>query len=245
MDSFDKEPNVQPFFYLDTIKNELKSAEAGRPIFDEVEMVEVRIAGDRNFVPRFPAHSMYVRQGDEIVTYAMRWPDQYAAFKSDEVQTASGTPLEELTFLTAARRSELKALKIYTAESLAALEGPNLKVLAGEGYKLKEQAQAYLNKANSFSSVSKLATENAELRDRLAALETQLGHGTPVVGQVVVYEAVDPYKGLPDADPYEGLSDDDLKEKIANLTGTRPRGNPSRATLTRMLDDIQQTNIAA
>ena len=228
MKTFDESPLVVPFFYTATVQNEAKSKLAGRPIFDEVEMVEIRIAGDRNFNPHFPAHEMHVRQGDEEVTYAMRWPDEYARFKNEETQVASGTPLEELTFLSAARRSELKALKIYTAEALAGLEGPNLKVLAGEGYKLKEQAQAYLDRANSFSGVSAIAAENAALRERLAALEARSPAPEPVVS----------------TDPYEGLTDDELKDRIENLVGTRPKGNPNRATLTRMLDDIQAQEAA-
>jgi len=228
MKTFDESPLVVPFFYTATVQNEAKSKLAGRPIFDEVEMVEIRIAGDRNFNPHFPAHEMHVRQGDEEITYAMRWPDEYARFKNEETQVASGTPLEELTFLSAARRSELKALKIYTAEALAGLEGPNLKVLAGEGYKLKEQAQAYLDRANSFSGVSAIAAENAALRERLAALEARSPAPEPVVS----------------TDPYEGLTDDELKDRIENLVGTRPKGNPNRATLTRMLDDTQAQEAA-
>lgn len=230
MDTVDKAPQVVPFFYMATVENPTKSQEAGRPIFDEVEMVEYRLAGDRYFSPHFPAHSMHVRENGEEVTHAMRWPSEYQRFKNNEVQVASGTPLEELSFLSAARRSELKALKIYTAEALASLEGPNLKVLAGEGYKLKEQAQAYLDKANGFAGVAALASENAELRERLAVLEKALGNSAESV-QAQVADA---------ADPYEGLSDDELKDKLQNLTGTRPRGNPNRQTLTRMLDELQQ-----
>lgn len=235
MDTFDKGPLVVPFFYTTTIENPEASKKAGRPIFDELEMVEVRIAGERNHQPHFPAHSMWIRENDEEITYAMRWGEEYRQFKETGKQTAHGTPLDELTFLTAARRSELKALKIYTAEALAALDGPQLKVLAGEGYKLKEQAQAYLDKANSFSSVTALAAENAELRERLASLERPLGN---------IVEPVLSADDETSPDPYEGLEDADLKDKIENLTGVRPRGNPNRQSLIRTLDDIQSQEAA-
>lgn len=228
MAGFTKETQVVPFFYNAAIENPTKTKLAGRPIFDDLEMVEVRLAGDRNFNPHFPAHSMWERQDGEEITYAMRWPDQYAQFKNENVQVASGTPLEELTFLSAARRSELKALKIYTAEALAGLEGHNLKVLAGEGYKLKEQAQAYLDQANSFSNVGSLAAQNAELAQRIAFLESQL-------------TSVQTGPSTDDSDPYQGLDDAELKDKIENLTGARPRGNPSRATLVGMLNQINNT----
>lgn len=229
----DNQPLVVPFFYTTTVENPIKTKEAGRPIFDEIEMVEVRLAGERNFNPHFPAHSMWVREGGEEITYAMRWADEYQRFKADpNHQTASGTPLEELTFLTAARRSELKALKIYTVEALAALEGPNLKVLAGEGYKLKEQAQAYLEKSRYHAGSSAVAEENAQLRAQLDEVMRQIAE--------MKGAAASPAYSAVSNDPYEGLSDEDLKEKIANLNeGRRPKGNPSRATLVGMLNELQ------
>lgn len=232
MASFTKETQVVPFFYVGTFENPTKSKEAGRPIFDEMEMVEVRLAGERNFNPHFPAHSMWVRENGEEITYAMRWSDEYSQFKSVGTQTAAGTPLEELVFLSAARRSELKALKIYTAEALTGLEGHNLKVLAGEGYKLKEQAQAYLDKAAAFAPDTSYAAENAELKARMALLEQQLA-------------SIQMGPTVEDNDPYQGLSDDELKEKISNLTGARPRGNPSRPTLIGMLNELNSQPEAA
>jgi hypothetical protein len=42
---------------------------------------------------------------------------------------------------------------------------------------------------------------------------------------------------LPDG--YEGMSDDELKAAIAEKVGARPRGNPSRETLVRMLTEAR------
>lgn len=237
METYDKSPLVVPFFYTATVENPQKSKEAGRPIFDEVEMVEVRLAGERNYNPHFPAHEMHVRENGEEITHAMRWPDEYARFKNEGRQVASGTPLEELTFLSAARRSELKALKIYTAEALALLDGPQLKVLAGEGYKLKEQAQAYLDKARFSSGVTAVAEENAVLKAKLDEMSRQI--------QALTQQGAVETAPVVSDDPYEGLTDDDLKEKLFNLTGARPRGNPARRTLIGMLNDLENDSQAA
>src|SRR5690606_35928286 len=102
------------------------SKAAGRPIFKDMEVVEVRFAGDRNYAPVFPAHSMWKRVDGEEITYARRWPDAYERFKAGQAQVAHGTPLSELPFLTEARRAELRALKVYTAEALASIDGKNL-----------------------------------------------------------------------------------------------------------------------
>lgn len=227
----DDDPQVVPFFYIATIENKAKSKLAGRPIFDEEQRVQVRLAGDRNTETHFPAHAMWTMDGEEVITYAMRWPDQYAAFRNETTQTASGTPLEELTFLSAARRSELKALKIYTAEALASLDGPNLKVLAGEGYQFKQQAQAYLDRAKNMAVDSGNAAENAELRARIALMETQMA--AMQMGPVVE-----------DSDPYMGLTDAELKDKIENLSGQRPRGNPSRTTLVSILNELNSDDVS-
>ena len=44
-------------------------------------------------------------------------------------------------------------------------------------------------------------------------------------------------KTVAGADPYEGMSDDDLKAAIKDKSGQGVRGNPSRATLIRMMGD--------
>lgn len=229
METLEKSPLLTPFFYVATVENTIKSKEAGRPIFDEVEMVEIRMAADRNYNPHFPAHEMHVREMGEEITHAMRWPEAYQRFKNQETQVASGTPLEELTFLTAARRSELKALKIYTAEALAALDGPNLKVLAGEGYRLKEQAQAYLDKAHGFAGTSSLVAENSQLREALKALQERMDRIDSV-----------PDPAAQDAEP----TNEELREEIKALTGKYPAGQPGRDFLIRSLNELKNAQAA-
>ena len=76
------------------------------------------------------------------MTYAQAYhPRHYEAFKTGEAAKGEGTPIEELPFLTAARRAELKALHIHTAEALSQLEklarhSPNLGMF---GRELKEK----------------------------------------------------------------------------------------------------------
>src|SRR5688572_20573400 len=109
---------VVPRFYIHTQENKAKSKEQGRPIFEDMEAVEVRFAGNRQTVSVFPAHAQCGQQQDEDgnfrpMTYAERWPEQYKRFKAKQAQIAEGTPVDELPFLTQAKRSELKALSIY------------------------------------------------------------------------------------------------------------------------------------
>ncbi|UNZ49309.1 hypothetical protein [Agrobacterium tumefaciens] len=109
------------------------------------------------------------------ITYAQKYNEQYKKFKAGAAQAASGTPVEELPFLTQGKRLELKALNIYTAEALAALDGNNLKLLGMGGRDLKTQAQRYLDNASKSLDLSSVLSENEDLKRRLAELEGKTG----------------------------------------------------------------------
>lgn len=213
----DNEALLVPFFKNVPVPDPAASTAAGRPIFKDMELVEVRIAGDRNYAPSFPAHDFSTRVDGEEVTYAQRWPDAYARFVAGKEQVAVGTPLSELPFLTEAKRAELRGLKVYTAEALAALDGKNLTALGTQGREMKNQATAYLSKAGGSAELMAMASEVEALRAELAAA-----------------------RNTPD-DPPPDTEKEALKAAIADLTGARPRGNPSAETLREMLADLKAT----
>lgn len=207
---------IVPFFKTVAKEDKAASKKAGRPIFKDEEVVEVRIAGDRNFAPVFPAHSMWKRVDGEEITYAERFRDAYAQFKEGAEQIASGTPLSELPFLSVAKRAELRALKIYTAEALASLDGKNLTNLGGKGRELKNSAIAYLERASGAADTAAMSAEIASLREQIAAMAAPTA------------ETQD-----------EDAEKEALKEQIAAATGSRPRGNPSVETLREMAANLE------
>jgi hypothetical protein len=216
---------VVPVFKIHTTKNDAKSREAGRPIYDDMEVVEVRFAGDRNKISVFPALAECGEVQDEDgntrkITYAERWSDQYKRFKAKSQQIAEGTPVDELPFLTQAKRAELKALSIYTAEALAALDGQPLKNLGQGGRDLKNQAQAYLDNASGSANVVKMAAELEELRRTVAELRA---------------EKITP--NFEDSQ-FAAWTSDQLKDWIEEKISERPKGNPSHATLVKRADEI-------
>lgn len=207
---------VVPFFKTVTQEDVAASKAEGRPIFKEMEVVEIRIAGDRNYAPVFPAHDIWVSDHGEPMTYAERFKDAYARFAEGREQVADGTPLSELPFLTEAKRATLRALKIYTAEALAGLNDNKIKSLGGDGHELKAQADAYLKAAKGGAQANAMAAEIETLRAQVAELS-----------------------GKGDA-PEDGEKEA-LKAQIADLTGSRPRGNPSVETLREMLSDLKES----
>src|SRR5262245_6637514 len=144
---------ITPVFKMMAFKDEAASKKAGRPIYSDWEMCELRIAGSKDFpcVPSLSfSHWIVDEESGEqrAITYAERFAKQYQQFKAREHQTKLGTPLDYLPFLTEGKRAELKALSIYTAEALAELEGQPLKNLGLGGRELKNKAQDYLASAS-------------------------------------------------------------------------------------------------
>lgn len=162
---------VYAFFRSHSTANEAKSKKAGRPIFDDVEVCEIRLAGNKLTVGVFPAHETCDWHTDpktgyrERQTYAQKYNEQYMAFKKGAAQIASGTPLEELTFLSQGKRLELKALNVHTAEALASLDGGPLKMLGMNGRELKDQAQIYLDNAAKTVTLESLSDEIKRLKE--------------------------------------------------------------------------------
>lgn len=209
-----QDDSVTAFFKAEAVPDERASKAAGRPIHRDEIHCEVRIPGDRYYQPVAPAHAMWIRIGGVEVTYAMRFARQYNRFIEDLEQIAEGTPLSELTFLTEAKRQDLRGLKIYTAESLAALEGSHLKSLGAMGHDLKAKAKAYLETASGAGRAAEMAARIRELEAQVSLIKGGAGD---------------------EADETETL-----KARFAELTGSRPKGNPSIDSLRRMVAEAEQ-----
>lgn len=229
-------------FFNHPVQNLQKTKEAGCPKFDDVEVCEIRFSGNREKVGHFPAHEVFRTDMDPSTgavteyTYAIKYSDQYKAFKMGDTQTISGTPTSELPFLTAAKRLELKALNIHTAEALAAVDGNNLKMLGMGGRELKVQAQKYLDNAAGSVDLVKMAAQIAALEARNKQLEARAS--TAVTGETE--GADEPLAGPedPNQSPFYAMGSDDIKNWIQEATQSRPKGNPSHATLVAQADAI-------
>lgn len=229
-------------FYIEAVENPAETRKAGRPIYEDREMINIKFVGDNKRELSAPAHEKFKRDPgtNEWVTYAQYYHRHYDAFKTGEAVKGSGTPLSELPFLTEAKRAELKALNVHTAEALAQLDGANLQRLGIYGRSLKNQAEAYIAAAEKTAPYSKLAEENAALTARLAALEAQIAGGAKAA-QVVQ----SPTTGTEEtASVFEPWPDADLRTFIKERTGAAPKGQPSHATLVRMAEEANAKEAA-
>lgn len=233
----DPDATAVAIFKLFAKHNPLKSTAEGRPVFDDVEVCEIRFPGSRN-IYIFPANAqshladdVYTGQ-QRAVTYAERFRRQYEQFKAHEVQTKSGTPLEYVPFLTEARRAELKAQNIYTVEALAAVEGFELKSLGYQGRDLKNKAAEYIAERKNAAPDLQLQAELEALRARNQVLEDDVA--------LLKARRIDEESTAKKIEnQLVRLTNEQLKAMIEDATKEPLQGVVPRPTLLRMATDIQ------
>ena len=216
------------------LKNELKSAEVGRPIYDDVEVIEIRKPGSRDFTPH-PATELcgvWLIDPDtgeqRQITYAERFAQQYRQFKAMQQQTKSGTPLDHAPFLTEGKRAELRAQNIYTVEQLAAIDGQELKNLGPGGREQKNRATEFISESKSGAPSTQLVAELEAMRARMAVLE----------------EDNEALKKTGGEGPFRDMTEEQIREYIATNTGHAPTGTLNRKTLVRMAMDARPSKAA-
>jgi len=229
----DERPHLHVEFYNSTELNKSATAKAGRPVYDDVELVRIRFAGDKHNVLVAPAN-----QGGSVrdpvtnrrLTYKEQFPEHYKAFKASSVFHGSGTPLEEMKILTAAKCRELKDSNIFTVEALAEMDGSFLQKLGMGARELKNQAIAYLESATGNADVMRLAGENAELKERLERLEAMLSGKQ---------ENVEPVQEAPATDsPFSDWDDETIVLWIEEQGGEKPHHKCSHETLVKKADEL-------
>lgn len=208
---------ARPRFYMDAVQNKALSEKEGRPIFEDKEMVEVRMPGDRLF--------SFVSVIEE--QHKQRWPEHYAAFKRGEQMATVGTPIEHWAHpsLTRSRIAELKALHILSVEDLGNVGDNLLDKLGMGGRELRDGARAWLSTAKGGAENAKMSAEIARLTEMVNSL---------MAGKAAAPEVVPKEKTL------EDCTDAELKEYIKRETGEGVRGNPSRETLLKRAAEVAE-----
>lgn len=231
----DPDDNLVVVFKYMAMENPEKTLEKGRPIFDDLEVCEVRAPGSRD-VKVFPA-TAFSRWLDDPYTgqqrkqsYAERFSHQYRQFKASAAQTKTGTPLDYAPFLSDGRRAELSAQNVYTVEQLAAIEGAELKNLGPGGREFKNQAMAYIEESKSAAPNKQMAAELEALKARNALLEEDM----------IAFKNAN----VSDEGEFEPMSIEELRAYITTNTGRGPVGQPSRKNLVQMAKNCRPEKAA-
>jgi len=237
MPARDPDASVVALFRHHAIKNDAKTAAEGRPIYDDMEVCEIRFSGSRA-VSVFPAtaFSHWVNNpqtGEQTPqSYAERFQRQYIQFKSETQQTKAGTPLDYVPFVTVARRAELKALNIYTVEALATLDGQELKNLGHNGRDLKNKAEEYLAEAKNRAPDTATQAELEALRARNAVLEED--------AKMLIARGLAETPSDKADTQFDDMTTDQIRDYITTNSGHAPHGTINRKTLVRMASDLKQ-----
>jgi hypothetical protein len=159
---YEDDKRLLVMFFREAVKNEVKSAEAGRPIFDEVDMIRVITPGSRDvLVTKANQH------------YKDRFPKHWDLYQRKQEQIGDGTPLDQVPFLTVGQIAELKALNVMTLEQLAGLADNVAHRFMGFN-DMKRKAQQYLEAAKSAAPITKLNEELAKRDAEIEALKQQM-----------------------------------------------------------------------
>lgn len=214
---------VTPIFRWMDIENIPKSEEAGHLVKENIEVVQVRFAGSNNYSPIFPANSFWKREGNQVITYAERWADQYRQFKEGNPQEANGTPLEMLRpfGITPEELSLCRTMKVYSIEALNALEGTNLKNIGMSANKLKQIAKQYLDNRSGGSQAN---ARIADLERQLAELKAK---STSVPEHEPTIEEMNEVR-------LNGMTEEELRTYIEDRTGTKPDGRLKHESLVNL-----------
>lgn len=139
--------------------SKFKSDEAGMPVYDDVEMVEVFQPGEKESVKQL-ATDFHKR----------RFSKQYQNFKDGIEQTAHGTPLELLFPSEPGMILTLKSFNVFTIQQLAALNDTAISAIPMGGRQLVERAKVYLSTAQTGASLHEMDLMRQQIAELQAAL---------------------------------------------------------------------------
>lgn len=226
-------------FFSETVEDVKATRETGMPKFKDVEMVRIRMVGDKNTVLVNPADAVsYDPEAREQMTYKHRFPRHYAAFQEGRQFLGDGTPIEQLPGITGSKVAEFKAQNIHTVEALAQMDGPLLNKLGMFARDWKDKATAWLERAKESAVDSKLAQQNEALQAQLRIMQEAIDQMKSDRGEAKPEPKAEPKTEVVTEGQFAGHTAADLRTYIKTVSGTGVKGNPALATLKAMAEDL-------
>jgi hypothetical protein len=146
-------------FFFKSREDKAATQAQGRPIFKELEYIEIRVPGKRD--------AQACRRATDMDK--QRFPRHYEAFKNRTQEPETGTPLAEWPQINRSQVEMLAFLSIKTVEQLAAASDTNIGSQMG-GYALKQRAADWLGTAGT----TQLIASNASLKTQVKSLEAKV-----------------------------------------------------------------------
>lgn len=160
--------NLLVRFYTDAIQDDIASKKEERPIYNDMQMIEIRVKGDRNNTVIRP-----IREEDK-----RRFRNAWLDYSEKNGAPKTGTPLSQWPALGRSMVEELKFFGYYTVEDVAAASENAFAKMNGLR-SFAEKAKAYLEYAKGLAPMAQMSDENqtlkAQLEDRERVIAEQAG----------------------------------------------------------------------
>lgn len=151
-------------FVRDAEQNNYKSAQEGRPIFEDKDFVRIMTPGDTRT-------TIYREASDQD---KKRFPKAWGLYERGLEAVTEGTPLAEWAQITASQVRELQHVNVRTIEEFVSVSDSNIQRM-GPGYaQLQKRAQQYMESSTENAAATAAARENEQLRDQMAIMQEQL-----------------------------------------------------------------------
>lgn len=147
--------NMVCMFFTKATHSPVKSAESGRPVFEDKVFVRIHPPGERLNIVERPA----------TVQDQRRFPAQWAQFKENREQVPEGTPVDLLYPDQPAIAAMLRANNVHTVEQLAELSATAIESIGMGTQTYVNNAVKYLEMANKGMAAAQVRRE-LEDRDR-------------------------------------------------------------------------------
>jgi hypothetical protein len=143
--------------------NQEKSANEGRPIYEDRVYVMIIVPGDKDSVVHRPAEPKDFQ----------RFPKQYAAFQQNQTDAVVGTPLKMVTWLSASQKKELEDFNVRTVEHLADVN-ENMAAKMPGLFGLKKLAQDFMRAAREAAPLTAMRSELEKRDSEIEMLKKQV-----------------------------------------------------------------------
>jgi hypothetical protein len=143
--------------------SERKVVGAGRPIYKDVEYIEITIPGDRNNIPDRPVTDLDRR----------KFAEQYKAWKAGDEEQLVGTPLAKWPGITRSQVEELRYFHVRTVEQLADVSDSNAQSM-GPILKLRQRARDFLEASKGTAPLEAVRAQLQAKESENDALKKQL-----------------------------------------------------------------------
>lgn len=153
-------------FRKETIEDRDQTKVIGKVVFKEVDVVDLRSVGSKDFTTR----SVAWLQKHDPKTWALVKPEYEPWLKGQE-PPLDGTPLKTWALISAAHCRTLMEHGVKTIEQLAKINDETMKLIPMDGRRLQQTAAAYLS---ADRQAERAAVEITNIKEEMSRMRASL-----------------------------------------------------------------------